>query len=215
MHKGFSSVPAVGAWVHLRFCGACAGFRQLHEQLQCLAACNCISVGSKSASVSFFPFKRRLLLSPGGKAQAIGNFAFDFLIAAHVPGPVGTNPRASCADGLSAGLYRMHFFDEPIPLWNIWSDSLDGEARVFTELIPLRVTLQLASAGTDRRCNAPELPLHGSHDVVRLIPLPSEQRVASHQLPYYAANAPDIDFLRIPPIIQQELHCNVPMTAYV
>ena len=109
MHKGFLSVPAVGAWVHLCNCGACAGFRQLHEQLQDVAARNLYMSSDKSAGVPRFPFKRRLLLPPGGKAQAIGSSAFDSLIAAHVPGPVGTNSRASCADGLSAGLYRMHF----------------------------------------------------------------------------------------------------------
>ena len=100
MHKGFSSVPAVGAWVHLRNCGACAGFRQLHEQLQDVAARNLHMSPDKSASVPFFPFKRRLLLPPGGKAQAIGSSAFDSLIAAHVPGPVGTTTKTSSADGL-------------------------------------------------------------------------------------------------------------------
>ena len=94
-------------------CGACAGFRQLHGHLQDMAACNLqtrlSAACNKSASVPLFPIKRRLLVPPGGKAQASDVSAFDSLIAAHVPGPVGTNPRASCADGLSAGLYRMHF----------------------------------------------------------------------------------------------------------
>ena len=60
--------------------------------------------------------------------------------------------------------------DELILLWNIWDDSLVGEARAFNELNPIRSTLRWASAGTIRLFNEPELLLHGSHDVLRLLP---------------------------------------------
>ena len=60
--------------------------------------------------------------------------------------------------------------DELILLWNIWDDSLVGEARAFNELNPIRSTLRWASAGTVRLFNEPELLRHGSHDVLRLLP---------------------------------------------
>ena len=79
-------------------------------------------------------------------------------------------------------------FDERIPLWMIWNDSLVGEALAFIALKKISFTLRSASAGTVRLFDEPELLLHGFHDVLRL--LTSEQRGANHQLPYYAANAP-------------------------
>ena len=76
----------------------------------------------------------------------------------------------------------------------IWNDSLVGEALALIARRKSRFTLRSASAGTVPLFNAPELLLNCFHDVLRL--LTYEQRRANHQLPDYAANASDIDFLK-------------------